>query len=253
MNTEKRPVLCTTLYRKPKQPCNFDGILYQLRHWILSHGFHPKIRSKRKSDSRQKSNFQPYSDPSSPTGSNAKDYFMGYARFHGNSIIFWFHSLGVYNIRRHGTWGNDVLPPPCWPSEREARIVLLRHHELDPLLPVFFSSTIFSSLHSRQSVHSAHFLQHSVQCCAHRCWVPTVTPFFFWDFLMKTFRIYLSWIVFPLCFTHTVLFQHAPTFSLTHAIYLFIFGRCTFSTSLFQPVFFFQPVCATLALFLNET
>ena len=33
MNTEKRPVLCTTLYRKPMQPCNFDGILYQLRHW----------------------------------------------------------------------------------------------------------------------------------------------------------------------------------------------------------------------------
>ena len=60
----------------------------------------------------------------------------------------------------------------------------------------------------------------SVQCCAHRCWVPTVTPFLFWDFLMKTFRIYLSWIVFPLCFTHPVLFQHAPTFSLTHAIWL---------------------------------
>ena len=31
MNTEKQPVLCTTLYRKPMQPCNFDGILYQLR------------------------------------------------------------------------------------------------------------------------------------------------------------------------------------------------------------------------------
>ena len=137
-----------------------------------------------------------------------------------------FHALGFYNIRRHGTWGNDVLPPPCWPCEREARIVLLRHHELDPLLPIFFSSTIFSSLHSRQSVHSAHFLQHSVQCCAHRCWVPTVTPFFFCDFLMKTFRlIYPSWIVFPLCFTHTVFFQHAPTFSLTHAIYLLIFGE----------------------------
>ena len=44
---------------------------------------------------------------------------------------------------------------------------------------------------------------------------------------MKTFRIYISWIVFPLCFTHNVLFQHAPTFSLTHAIYLLIFGRCT--------------------------
>ena len=58
-------------------------------------------------------------------------------------------------------------------------IVLLRHHELDPLLPVLFSSPIFSSLNSRQSVHSAHFLQHSLQCCAHRCWVKTVTPFFF--------------------------------------------------------------------------
>ena len=32
MNIEKRPVLCTTLYRKPMQPSNFDGILYQLRH-----------------------------------------------------------------------------------------------------------------------------------------------------------------------------------------------------------------------------
>ena len=46
MNTEKRPVLCTTLYRKPMQPGNFDGILYQLRHWIFSHGFHQKIRFK---------------------------------------------------------------------------------------------------------------------------------------------------------------------------------------------------------------
>ena len=55
-------------------------------------------------------------------------------------------------------------------------------------LPVFFSSTIFSSLHSRQSVHSAHFLHHSLKCCAHRCWVQTVTPFFFLDFFMKTFR-----------------------------------------------------------------
>ena len=47
MNTEKRPVLCTTLYRKPMQPSNIDGILYQLHHWIFSHGFHQKIRFKR--------------------------------------------------------------------------------------------------------------------------------------------------------------------------------------------------------------
>ena len=45
------------------QPNNFDGILYQLRRWIFSHGFHQKIRFKRKfkkrpkSDFRQKSNF----------------------------------------------------------------------------------------------------------------------------------------------------------------------------------------------------
>ena len=45
------------------QPCNFDGILYQLRHWIFLHGFYQKIRFKRnfkkrlKSDFRQKSNF----------------------------------------------------------------------------------------------------------------------------------------------------------------------------------------------------
>ena len=68
MNTEKRPVLCTTLYRKPMQPCNFDGILYQFRHGIFSHGFHQKTRFKRnfkkrpKSDFRQKSNFSPSSD-----------------------------------------------------------------------------------------------------------------------------------------------------------------------------------------------
>ena len=56
--------LCTTLYRKPKWPCNFDGMLYQLPHWIFSHGFHQKILFKRnfnkkrpKSDFRQKSNF----------------------------------------------------------------------------------------------------------------------------------------------------------------------------------------------------
>ena len=46
MNTEKRPVLCTTLYRKPMQPSNFDGILYQLCHWIFSHGFHQNIPFK---------------------------------------------------------------------------------------------------------------------------------------------------------------------------------------------------------------
>ena len=50
------------------QPCNFDGILYQLRHLIFSHSFHQKIRFKRnfkkrpKSDFRQKSIFLPYSD-----------------------------------------------------------------------------------------------------------------------------------------------------------------------------------------------
>ena len=50
------------------QPSNFDGLLYQLRHWIFSYGFHQKIRSKMnfkkrpKSDFCQKSNFQPYSD-----------------------------------------------------------------------------------------------------------------------------------------------------------------------------------------------
>ena len=56
------------VYRKPMQPCNFDGIFYQLRHWIFSHGFHRTIRVKRKfkkrrkSDFRQKSSFLPYID-----------------------------------------------------------------------------------------------------------------------------------------------------------------------------------------------
>ena len=68
MNTEKRPVLCTTLYKIPMHPSNCDGIVYQLCHWIFSHGFHQKIRFKRnfkkrpKGDFRQKSNFSPYSD-----------------------------------------------------------------------------------------------------------------------------------------------------------------------------------------------
>ena len=54
MNTEKRPVLCITLYRKAMQPSNFDGILYQLRHWIFSHGLHQKIRFKRNFKKRPK-------------------------------------------------------------------------------------------------------------------------------------------------------------------------------------------------------
>ena len=70
-------------------------------------------------------------------------------------------------------------------------------------------------------------------------WAPFDRMFFFWDFLMKTFWIYLSWIVFPLCFTHTVLFRHAPTFSLTHAIYLLIFGRRTFSTVIILQVVYY--------------
>ena len=73
--------LCTTLYRKPMQPSNFDGILYLLRHWIFSHSFHQKIRSTRyfkkrpKSDFRQKSNFYPYSDAlNSPLATLWKDF-----------------------------------------------------------------------------------------------------------------------------------------------------------------------------------
>ena len=151
-----------------------------------------------------------------------------------------FHSLGVHNIRRHGTWGNDVLPPPCWPSEREARIILLRHHELDPLLPVFFSSTIFSSLHSWQSVHSAHFLQHSVQCCAHRCWVPTVTPFsseiFSWkpseSVFPELFSLYVlltlsSFSMHPLFHWH-MLFTYSYLFLAATTFFFFYTRLCTF-------------------------
>ena len=61
----------------------------------------------------------------------------------------------------------------------------------------------------------------------------------------------------PLCFTHTVLFKHPPTFSQTHAIYLLFFGRCTHtrtsvlhvqhsifcSASHFFPPFFFLVRC----------
>ena len=57
MNTEKQPGLCTTLYRKPMQPCNIVGILYQLRHWFFSHGFHQKIRFERNFKKRRKSDF----------------------------------------------------------------------------------------------------------------------------------------------------------------------------------------------------
>ena len=40
-NIEKKPIFCTTLYRKPMQLSNFDGILDQLRNGIFSDGFHP--------------------------------------------------------------------------------------------------------------------------------------------------------------------------------------------------------------------
>ena len=48
-NTEKKPVFMYNFVQKTKawQPCNFDGILYQLRYWIFSHGFHQKIRFQR--------------------------------------------------------------------------------------------------------------------------------------------------------------------------------------------------------------
>ena len=62
MNTEKKPVLCTPLYRKPTPACNFDVILYQLRHWIVSHGFHQKIRFERNFKKRSKSDFRQKSD-----------------------------------------------------------------------------------------------------------------------------------------------------------------------------------------------
>ena len=68
MDTEKRPDLRTTLYRKPMQPSNFDGILYQLCYWIFLNGLNQKIRfkgnfKKRPTiDFRQKSNFLPCSD-----------------------------------------------------------------------------------------------------------------------------------------------------------------------------------------------
>ena len=43
---------------KAWQPCNFDGILYQLRRWIFSHGFHQKIRFQRNFKKRPKSDFR---------------------------------------------------------------------------------------------------------------------------------------------------------------------------------------------------
>ena len=38
---KKKPIFCTTLYRKPMQLGNFDGILDQLRNGFFSDGFHP--------------------------------------------------------------------------------------------------------------------------------------------------------------------------------------------------------------------
>ena len=72
MNKEKQPVLCTTLYRKPMQPSNFDGILYQLRYRIFSHGFHLKIRFKRNFKKRPKVIFVK-SPNSSPIGLASDD------------------------------------------------------------------------------------------------------------------------------------------------------------------------------------
>ena len=92
MNKEKRPVLCTTLYRKPLQPSNFDGVLYQLRHGIFSHGFHQKIRFKKTLRRDQKVIFV-----KSPISSLKLPSVLG----------------------RHSMWGTDFLtyhlciPLPC--------------------------------------------------------------------------------------------------------------------------------------------
>ena len=48
--------------QKTNATSNFDGILYQLRHWISSHGFHQKIRFKRNFKKRQKSDFRQWSN-----------------------------------------------------------------------------------------------------------------------------------------------------------------------------------------------
>ena len=40
------------------QASNFVGILYQLRHWFFSHGFHQKIRFKGNFKKRPKSDFR---------------------------------------------------------------------------------------------------------------------------------------------------------------------------------------------------
>ena len=44
------------------QLSNFDGILYQLRRWLFSHGFRQKIRFKRNFKKRPKSDFRQKSD-----------------------------------------------------------------------------------------------------------------------------------------------------------------------------------------------
>ena len=68
--------------------------------------------------------------------------------------------------------------------------------------------------------------QHSVQCCAHRCWVPTVTPFFFWDFLMKTLPNLSFLNRFPSMF-----YSHCPLSVRTH----FFPDTCYLFTYFWQP------------------
>ena len=65
MNTEKTASFMYSFVQKTTATKQlwWHLILYQLRRWVFSHGFHQKIRLKRnfkkrpKSDFRQKSNF----------------------------------------------------------------------------------------------------------------------------------------------------------------------------------------------------
>ena len=67
MNTEKWPVFCTTLYRKPMQSTKFDCIWNQLFNWIFSwsYGFEQKIRWEMNFNKRPKVTFfkSPISSP----------------------------------------------------------------------------------------------------------------------------------------------------------------------------------------------
>ena len=140
---------------------------------------------------------------------------------------------------------------------------LLRHHELDPLLPCLFlfSDLLLSAFEavgplSALSATQLEMLRSSLLSA-------DCNSIFLLRFSHENLPTLFSWTAFPPCFTHTVLFQHAraPTFSLTHAtVYLFTYfwqmhthvhrcWRCS-TVGFVRFLFFFSFFCSLFWTFL---